>query len=212
MRTKESVILLIAVMLALPSLMNAKEKKDDIYIEYPKNEIYLQLGTPSIVEITNKLGTDTFKSSHLTKEYESIGGSYSGIAACGYNRYLNPYFYMGAYLGFSKSGSNAKDANKIIYSNDMSCVTGMVNFGWTYFRSGIWDISFGVSAGLIYKDETITTIDKTNQYIPVEEDQLKFAFNITAAKIRIGSGVVGGFAEFGFGYKGIANAGISLKF
>ena len=88
----------------------------------------------------------------------------------------------------------------------------MANFGWTYFRSGIWDISCGVSAGLIYKDEAITSLDNNNKYIPTERDQLKFAYNITVAKIRVGSGVIGGFAELGFGYKGIANAGLSIKF
>ena len=211
---KRTIILLIAVLMALPSLLQAQGKNDDIYIAYSKNEIYLQYGTPSIVELTNKLGSNTYRTSQYSKEYKSAGGSYSGIAAFGYNRYLNPYFYLGAYFGLGKSESKAKDADtdKIVYSNDMKCLTGMANFGWTYFRSGIWDISCGVSAGLIYKDEATTSLDNNNKYIPTERDQLKFAYNITAAKIRVGSGVIGGFAELGFGYKGIANAGLSIKF
>ena len=65
---KRTIILLIAILTALPSLLQAQGKNDDIYIAYSKNEIYLQYGTPSIVELTNKLGSNTYRTSQYSKE------------------------------------------------------------------------------------------------------------------------------------------------
>ena len=203
MQIRKFILSLVAMIAAFPLAGNAKPQ-DEIYIAYLKNEIYIQYGTPSIIEIANKKGGDISRS----------GGSYSGIAAVGYNRYLNPYFCIGGYFGAGNSKANAKNADtgKLIYTNQVQSITGMVDFGWSYFRNGIWEISCGASAGLTHKKESITPIDKNNKNIPQERDRLAFAYNLTVARVRIGGGIIGGFAELGFGYKGIANAGLSIRF
>ena len=214
MNMKRLLISALCLLFVFPAFSQTGLQEGEIYIAYLKNEIYLQYGAPSIVELTNKLGNDTYVSPQYTKKFKGAGASYTGIGAVGYNRYLNPYFCIGGYLGVSEADVKAKDTEteKIVYTNNVRSITGMVNFGWTYFRSGIWDISCGVSAGIAHKDESISKIDKNNQSVPQEEDRLAFAYNFTVAKVRVGGGIVGGFAELGFGYKGIANAGLSIRF
>lgn len=211
---KRFLISALCLLFVFPALSQNKELDGEIYIAYLKNEIYLQYGTPSIVELANELGNDTYVSPQFTKKFKGAGASYTGIGAIGYNRYLTPYFYIGGYFGLSGADVKAKDTEtgKIVYTNNVRSITGMVNFGWTYFRSGIWEISGGASVGIVHKDESISKIDKNNQFVPQEDDRLASAYNLTVAKVRVGGGIVGGFAEFGFGYKGIANAGLSIRF
>lgn len=202
-------LLAVCIMLASAVTLGAQGRggiQEEIYIAYLKNEVYVQYGTPSIVEITNELGGHS--------NYRKAGTSYTGIWGAGYNRFLNPYFCIGAYFGTSESELKAKDSRtgNIVYTNNVRSYTGMVNFGWTYFRSGIWEISCGASAGIANKNENITQIGKGDSSIPKESDKTVFAYNFTVAKVRIGGGIIGGFAEFGFGYRGIANAGLSVRF
>ena len=88
----------------------------------------------------------------------------------------------------------------------------MANFGWTYYRNGIWDISCGVSGGFAHKDENISVYNSNDKSVPTEDDNIVLAYNFTVLKVRVGGGIIGGFAEFGFGYKGVANAGLSIRF
>lgn len=187
---------------------------DDIYISYLKNEIFVQYGAPSIVEMTDKLGNDTYNGPGVSRQFKGAGSGYTGIGAVGFNRYLNPYFCVGAYLGVGESQIKAEDTStgRIVFTSKIRNITGMANFGWTYYRNGIWDLSCGVSAGLAHKDENISIKNSNDRLIPKEEENIVFAYNLTVLKIRAGGGIIGGFAEFGFGYKGVANAGISIRF
>ena len=194
--------------------LKAQTIEEEIYLFYLKNEIYMQYGTPSIVQMTNKLGNNTYTNPQTTKRYKSAGATYSGNAAIGYNRYLNPYFCIGGWLGYGESKIKAKDTEtgKIAFTNNVRCITGLANFEWTYFRSGIWEISCGAAGGLVHKNEQITIADKQNGYIPQEKDRIAFAYNLSIARVRIGGGILAAFVDFGFGYKGLANGGISVKF
>lgn len=211
---KRTITFLILFLAPLTNLLWGQGHNDDSYISYLKNEIYIQYGSPSIVEMTNKLGNDTYNGPDITRRFKGTGSSYTGIAAVGYNRYLNPYFCIGAYIGTGESQIKAEDteSGKIVFSSKVRNITGMANFGWTYYRNGIWDLSCGVSAGIAHKDENISTVGSNDRQIPSEEEKIVFAYNFTVLKIRIGGGILGGFAEFGFGYKGVANAGLSIRF
>lgn len=207
----------ICTLLALVAITNnlmAQRYDEEIYIAYLKNEFYIQYGFPSIVELTDKLENDTYTTPQHSKKYKGVDTRYSGIAAAGYNRYINPYFCIGGYFGVSEASIKAQDTESgiIVFTNDIRSYTGMANIGWTYYRNGIWEISCGAALGLTYKDEHQSRVEKSNALIPDEDDHIAFAYNLTAMRVRIGGGVVGGFAELGFGYKGVFNAGVSIKF
>lgn len=211
---KKIVICILFALFAFSNTLTAQRYDEDVYIAYLKNEFYVQYGFPSIVELTNKLENDTYTSPQHTKKYKGVDTRYSGIAAVGYNRYLNPYFCIGGYFGISEASIKAQDTQtqRIVFTNDVRSYTGMVNLGWTYYRNGIWEVSCGVAAGVAYKDENQRKADNSSDLIPDEDDRLALAYNLTAMRVRIGGGIVGGFAELGFGYKGIFNAGVSIKF
>lgn len=211
---KRTVTILILSLAAFTTTLWGQGYDDNTYISYLKNEVFVQYGSPSIVEMTSKLGNDTYNGPTITRRFKGTGSSYTGTAAVGYNRYLNPYFCIGAYLGTGESQIKAKDteSGKIVFSSKVRNITGMANFGWTYYRNGIWDLSCGVSAGIAQKDENISVYNSNDKSVPSEEDTIVFAYNFTVLKIRIGGGIIGGFAEFGFGYKGVANAGLSIRF
>ena len=48
--------------------------------------------------------------------------------------------------------------------------------------------------------------------IKENENKIAFGYNLTATRIRYGGGVLGAYLEVGFGYKGLVNAGINVRF
>lgn len=216
---KKVILITLCLLLSVPALLTAKNKKkhknnDYSYIDYKKSEIYIQYGAPTILELTNKFDYNTYTAAGVTHKYKEYGNKYTGVGAVGYNFYINPYISLGAYFGISEADMKIKDesTNKDVYTNHMRSYTGMFGINWTYFRQGIWEASCGCSLGLVGKDERQTIIDPANKKnIPQEKDSFNLAYNLTATKIRVG-GTLGGFLEVGFGYKGLVNAGLSVKF
>ena len=211
---KRAFSILVLSLLFLSGSLWGQENNGDIYLSYIKNEIYLQYGAPSLVEMTNKLGNDTYNGPNATKRYKGTGSSYSGIFALGYNRYLNPYFCVGIYIGSGESQVTAidTDTGKETFTSKVKSTTTMANFGWSYYKNGIWDISCGAAAGMAFKHEDITAPASATPFIPKEGNKQVFAYNFTVLKVKVEEGALGCFAEFGFGYKGVANAGICFRF
>lgn len=175
------------------------------YIAYQKSEIYIQYGAPSIMELTGKPEKIVSAGSNGSESKgDNFKYRYTGIAALGYNFYINPYVGIGAYFGVGEAQRSGS------YSNRIRSYTGLLGASWTYYREGIWEVSSGVWLGLSYKDEHIFDVKIADK--PKEKDQMLIAYNLTACRVRVGSGTIGGFAELGFGYKGVASIGLSVKF
>lgn len=217
---KKLVLITVGLLLATPSFITAQSKKpikhreDYSYIDYKKSEIYIQYGAPTILEITDKLDNTTYNKGTISHKYKETGHKYTGVAGVGYNFYLNPYVSLGAYMGISEADKEMADelTDKYTYKSHIRNYTGMVGINWTYFRSGIWEASCGASLGIAYLDETQALVDPKHNEIPFEDDSYNFAYNLTATRVRVGGGVLGGFMEVGFGYKGLVNAGVSVRF
>lgn len=216
---KKSILLGLCILFAIPASLQAKNTEQRRYndnydyIDYKKSEIYIQYGAPSVIELTNKLETKTLEPLGL----ELAKTKYTGIGAVGYNFYLSPYISLGAYFGISEADMRLTDKKgHDVYTNHVRNYTGLLGISWTYFRSGIWEASCGAWLGVAQLDErqeilyTATSHDEIK--IPRENDRYRFAYNLTATRIRVGGGVFGAFAEIGFGYKGLANVGLSVKF
>lgn len=182
------------------------------YMYYQRSEVYIQYGAPSIIEVTGKLNNDTYIEGDKNFKFEGTDYKYSGIAAAGYNFYINPYFCAGLYFGMGEAEMSVtpKNSKTVVYKNNIRSYTALAGLSWIYYRDGIWEVSSGVWLGACCKDEHISK--KTSDFIPQETDKTVVAYNFTACRVRIGSGTLGGFAELGFGYKGIFNAGLSVKF
>lgn len=214
---QKSLLIAICILLSAPSALLAKGNKQRHYndnydyIDYKKSEIYIQYGAPTIIELTNQLDSKTQSDFGI----KTGKHKYTGVGGVGYNFFINPYLSLGAYFGISEADMTLIDAAKgtELYTNHIRNYTALAGINWTYFRSGIWEASCGCSLGFARLDEThVLTSPGSNIKTPKEDDRYAFAYNLTATRVRVGGGVLGGFLEVGFGYKGLVNAGLSVKF
>lgn len=196
------------LIIALPMLAWGQE--DYSYIDYKKNEIYVQYGAPSILELTNK-----FENSIIEKKfYKSKSSNYSGVGGIGYKFFFTPYIAAEAYFGVSKADMEIieKSTNNILYKSHVKSYSFLIGASWIYFRDGMWEASCGASVGVVKKDEDLAFNLTSSDIINDNLQKIAFGYNITATRVRYGGGVLGGYIEVGFGYKGLVSGGLNIRF
>ena len=187
---------------------------------FPKNEIYIQYGTPTVLELSNMLSGDIRQGQYVEGDY--VGGSqnhkFSGVVGVGYNFNVTRGLYLGAYFGLGYadeelylSGKGGEAFAKPVTLGKMSVISyvGEISAGYTYWSEGMMEISSALYLGVAYLDETMK-LYTDDYYNPISYDKWKFSYHVTALKFRIGE-AIGGFAELGFGYRGLVNIGLSIK-
>lgn len=189
--------------------------KDSEY--FPRNEIYVQYGTPTVIELATTISNPTISKD---KEADTKNHLFSGVAGLGYNFSITPALSVGIYGGYGYSSAdiyardvNSEDKFKAMYNSSISNFSGQLSGHWTYFQSGSLECSSGVYLGISYLDESLTPLgsfDPNEPRFPKEKDIFKLAYHLTAVKLRYGE-IIGGFVELGFGYRGLVNVGLSIK-
>jgi hypothetical protein len=184
----------------------SKNNKTRDFEYFPRNEIYVQYGTPTILELVTTINQ---KDRGTTSNQK-----FSGVGAAGYNFSISDKFAVGIYGGVSYTSADiapsiggVSTSTPLFKSSVMSYV-GMLSASWTYFNQNAMTLSSSLYLGVNYRDETISLIS-SDYKAPIQEDLFRFAYHITAIKFRYGE-AIGGFAELGFGYRGIVNVGLSI--
>lgn len=184
-------------------------------VEYfPRNEVYIQYGTPSVMELSTLLSPDFH--SELTNG-EARNQKFSGIAGVGYSFFVHPRVSIGLDFGYGYGSADmymtetsetgpAGDPRYVCRATVMS-YSGHLSGTFTYWQQGPMECSGALYLGVSYMDESVVNAE-SDGLIP--NDHLNFSFHITAVKFRYGD-MVGGFAELGFGYRGLVNVGLSIK-
>lgn len=97
-------VLAFAALLTSVSLFCQIEREFDSEY-FPRNEIYIQYGTPSVLELATTLQKET---SYIGKEYlgESKNYIFSGIGGLGYNFNIDKRFSVGVYFGVGYSSAD----------------------------------------------------------------------------------------------------------
>lgn len=110
----------------------------------------------------------------------------------GYGQTKSEIYYVGQYAG---------ELNRTFY-------TLAFEGQYRYVNKGLIQVYSGLGLGVTYGQETLSA----TAYHPVESsgDILRVAYQLNVAGIRVGEKFAG-FAEFGYGYKGIVNFGLSLQ-
>lgn len=189
---------------------------------FPRNEIYIQYGVPTLIELTtigNKI--TGFDEDGYKYRGESQNQKFSGVGGIGYNFGISERFSVGIYGGVSYAGADMylteSDARVIsepkhMYTSDITNYSGQLSVTWTFFYRGSMELSSAAYAGVSYMDEKITAPDNiiSGVSIPKSSQYVNFAYHITALKFRYGE-MFGFFAELGFGYRGLVNIGLSIK-
>lgn len=208
-------IVLAASVIWMPAVSSAQKNmvRDADY--FPRSEVYVQYGTPSVIEL----------STMLNSEYKSVGYDgdsrnfkFSGIAAFGYSFFILPNFSVGVDGGFGYASADMyiTDSELVPISDpvfvcrsEIKSWSAHLSASYTYWQQGPMECSGALYLGITYQDETIVDGD-TGYFVPEPNDRLRFSYHITAVKFRYGE-TVGGFAELGFGYRGLLNIGLSIK-
>ena len=181
---------------------------------FPRSEIYLQYGTPSLMELTTILSPNFHDE---VTNGETRNHKFSGIAAIGYNFFVHPRVSIGLDFGYGYGSSDMyiSDVDEFGPAGEPEymCRAVVMNYSchlsgaFTYWQQGPMECSGALYLGVNYMDESIRNA-VSDELEP--NDHLNFSFHITAVKFRYGD-MVGGFAELGFGYRGLLNVGLSIK-
>lgn len=181
---------------------------------FPRSEIYLQYGTPSLMELTTILSPNFHDE---VTNGETRNHKFSGIAAIGYNFFIHPRVSIGLDFGYGYGSSDMyiSDVDEFGPAGEpeFMCRAVVMNYSchlsgaFTYWQQGPMECSGALYLGVNYMDESVKNA-VSDELEP--NDHLNFSFHITAVKFRYGD-MVGGFAELGFGYRGLVNVGLSIK-
>jgi len=186
---------------------------------FPRNEMYIHYGTPTAMEFIGKSNNRIYDSNpYYPIVCETRNHKYSGAAGLGYNFSISPRFSFGVFGGFSWSqadvyvlGEDGKPVNEYLaYTSGIKTWSAMASAHFAWWQEGSMELSSGLYLGATYLDETISNRTPKWYGWPDPNSRWQFSYHVTAAKFRIGE-IVGGFAELGFGYRGIVNIGLSVR-
>ncbi|HIR33083.1 MAG TPA: hypothetical protein IAB85_02535 [Candidatus Coprenecus merdigallinarum] len=203
-----------AALLLISSAAFAQKNRVRDVDYFPRSEIYLQYGTPSLMELTTILSPNFHDE---VTNGETRNHKFSGIAAIGYNFFIHPRVSIGLDFGYGYGSSDMyiSDVDEFGPAGDPQymCKAVVMNYSchlsgaFTYWQQGPMECSGALYLGVNYMDESVR--DAVSDELE-PNDHLNFSFHITAVKFRYGD-MVGGFAELGFGYRGLVNVGLSIK-
>ena len=207
--------LVLVAILALPEA-NAKRVIDSEY--YPCHEMYIQYGTPSVLELATTL-TKGFKSVNAGVTGNFGNYKFSGIPAIGYNYSFSEKVSGGIYAGFGYTSADLfllsdksgpfKNPVKVCRVKVMS-YTAQLMGQFVYWTYGALECSGAIYLGVSYMDEELSDVNSSLSETPKINDRAEVSYHLTAIKVRYGE-TIGVFAELGFGFRGLVNVGLSIK-
>ncbi len=197
-----------------------KHEKEVDALYFPRHEVYIQYGTPTILELVTMLKAPT-----SFEGFETTGHIFTGTPGVGYNFFLRDNLSIGLFGGYSFAQSdvckdNNGDTGALIYTQGVNNYVGQLSANWTYYQDGALTLETGLYLGVSYMDRDVTrnnalvgngtlTPEQFNQ-LPKSNEQIKVAYHFTACKVRYGN-TFGVFGELGFGFRGLVNVGLSIK-
>ena len=212
---KNRIITVIVLALTASAVAGAQtgRVRDSEY--FPRNEVYVQYGTPSVIELTTMLNSE-----YRSEDYDgdSRNHKFSGIAAVGYNFFVHPRVSIGLDFGYGYGSADMYITDSemmpisepiFVCRSTISSYSAHISASYTYWQQGPVECSGSLYLGVSYQDESIVQGNE-DYFIPEANDRLRFSYHITAVKFRYGE-TFGGFAELGFGYRGLVNVGLSIK-
>ena len=184
---------------------------DEYYIDYNKHHISVQYGTANLVEIVNLFNVRPLNNGGL--QFTPGHHWFSGTLGIAYENYLKPKFSLGIYLGVATSGVDMMDSSrKTVFENFIVSYTAMLDAHYIYYREGITELSSGLYLGVTYSDANAINYNPAynGSFTPQDSGRALFTYHLTAIRARFG-GNIGGFIELGLGYRGILQAGLSIR-
>ncbi|MCK9421724.1 MAG: hypothetical protein M0Q38_03930 [Bacteroidales bacterium] len=199
---KRPFVLLALALVLIGASVNAQDYKPG------KNEITLGYGAFTGVEMANALfsiwpalgmtiGKDTLK------DYNC---SFYGLGDLEYLRWVNPWLRVGASLSVNPVSTliTTKSGRELTWNYYF--ITVMPRIDFVYFSKGIFSMYSGLQAGA----SLILWSDRQGS-ATINDSGLSAAFHLNAFGMRLGK-EIGAYMEWGYGFRGTFNIGISGKF
>lgn len=195
-------LLLTIVLVLLGASVNAQEYKPG------KNEIRLGYGFLTGPEMANSL-LSIWPAIGMTIGKDTISdymSSFYGVADLEYNRFLKKWVSIGVSVSLNPISTliKTKHGKDLTWNYYIINVMPKVNF--YYLNKGILSLYSGVETGaaiILWRDRQGSTT--------LSDSGVSWAFHVNVFGIRIGK-EIGAYMEWGLGFRGVVNLGISGKF
>jgi hypothetical protein len=201
MKLKHFLAVIVACLLLTTSTMSQVTSSS-------KNEIRLGYGVLTMPELANTLFS-VFPAIGIEIARDTITDyicSAYGVASLEYTRAVAPWCRVGASLTVNPISTimKTKKGFDLTYSYYVFSLMPRVDF--CYVNKGIFSMYSGLQAGVgfIYFQDRQGNSTLTDQGV-------NFAYHVNAIGIRVGK-EIGAYMEWGFGFRGIVNLGISGRF
>ena len=177
--------------------------------DFPKNEINLGYGMLTGVEIANAMAFPMFGIMGIAIMRDTIkdfNPSAYGCVSFNYQRYITRWVSVGGTLSLNPVTMQLTSKHGLDLSYSMYLLSVMPRVNFYYINKGLFSLYSGLEAGCtlgVYSDRSGTS--NQNSFGST------FAFQLNTIGMRIGK-EIGGYMEFGFGFRGMVNFGISGRF
>lgn len=142
---------------------------------------------------------------YVRDEYSSMGSVFLTYR----HMFRNELFFWGITAGLSNSTSKIYNVGQYEGELTRQFYTLAVEWEYRYVNQGPIQVYSGIGLGFTYGTEELAPPAESGLEAETG-DVSNIAYQVNAVGIRIGK-KFGGFAEFGYGYKGIVNLGFSVQ-
>jgi len=201
MKTK----ILLVLFLSMGILNNTVSAQD---LPATKNEIRLGYGVLTGPEMANSLmsiwpaiGFQIFKDT--IRDYRC---SFYGAASLEYMRIVRPWFRIGVTASVNPISTLITGKSGAEFSYNYYLFTLMPRIDFYYVNKGIFSMYSGIEVGaslILWQDRTGSSVSN--------DTGMSAAFHVNAFGMRVGKDI-GAFMEWGYGFRGVVNFGVSGRF
>ena len=200
---KTKTILLFTIVILLVSAAAQAQDQD-----FRKNEVRLGYGLLTGPEMANSLFS-IFPAVGVSIWRDTITDymcSFYGAADLEYNHFFNKWIAVGVSLSFNPISTIIKSKRGKDYSYNYYLINVMPKVTFQYMKKEFISMYSSLEAGgalILWRDR--------QGFIVQSDAGGSFAFHINAFGIRVGKDI-GAYMEWGFGFRGTVNFGISGRF
>jgi len=173
-----------------------------------RNEVRIGYGLLTMPEVVNSLMT-TWSAIGINISMDSVTdytSSLHGIATLEYHRFLTKWLTLGGSVSLNPINTILRTKSDLTLTWSYYVLNVMPRVNFYYVNKDIVSLYSGVEAGLA----TILWSDRKG-FSASTDMGVAMAFHINAFGIRVGK-QIGGFMEWGYGFRGVVNFGLSARF
>lgn len=170
-----------------------------------KHEIRLGAGIWSTTEIVN-IFSDAVATGLTAGSYKSDNATYSGAFHLGYKYSTSERIAIGGTFVYENSSSDAYFNNELSGRFKNNYYTLAAEMDYNYVKKKFFSLYGVLGAGATLYGQKYTADGKN-----YSDNMIGFNYQFSPLCIKLGH-KIGGFAELGFGYKGILCVGIFTRF